>query len=94
MNADPAKAFRTSRSLKLLRNWTSGESSDPCAAEAMKHLPSVAAVAVIVVVVVTELVDVVVVKYVEVALVVVVVVVLDGNIESSVTVLVVEKVQV
>jgi hypothetical protein len=41
MNADPAVVESTSLSLKLRRNWTAGEASDPKVAVAMTHLGGV-----------------------------------------------------
>ena len=41
MNADPAVVESTSLSLKLRRNWTAGEASDPKVAVAMTHFGGV-----------------------------------------------------
>ena len=57
MNVDPAVVESTSLSLKLRRNWTAGEASDPKVAVAITHLGGVQGpVAVLIVVMVTDVV--------------------------------------
>ena len=91
MNCAPANVAMTVRSLNSLRNWTSGASSDPCAADATMQGLVISMVVVVVVVVVRIEVPVEVAGTVEVWIVVIVtvgenVVVVMNDVLASVTV--------